>query len=377
MGMDFCPPFFQVGADQVRLLRDGAEAYPALLEAIEAARREILLEMYWFGADATGRRFRDALAAKAQAGVVVRVVHDSIGSLSAGPAFWGPLLAAGGDVHEFNPIAPWQRRFRLDRLNFRNHRKLLVVDGEIGFCGGINIGDPWAPVADGGSGWRDDMLEVRGPAAQELRTVFRRTWKKVGHSDPEGSGHLARRPTSPVYVVGTGLRRRGGRGLPLFLRRSVGRSQNRILIANPYFLPSPSLGWALVRAVRRGVLVRVLVPQDNDVKIVELAMEWLLAHLAEKGLQVFRFGSRMLHAKTLVFDGRWVTSGSYNLDTRSWRFNLECNLVVEDPAFAAFVEQSLQEDFARGEPFDLRVWATFPWWRRALGWFLARFRHWL
>ena len=167
-----------VGDDRVRLLRDGAEAYPAMLAAIGAARREIVLEMYWFGSDAVGRIFVDALAARARDGVTVRVIFDAIGSTPIDQDMFDELRAAGADVRAFHPLLTILRA-AVPRWIRRDHRKLMVCDDEVGFTGGLNIGRPWAPRETGGEGWRDDMVEVIGPGARELRSVFYETWRRV------------------------------------------------------------------------------------------------------------------------------------------------------------------------------------------------------
>ncbi|HSO36386.1 MAG TPA: phospholipase D-like domain-containing protein, partial [Labilithrix sp.] len=151
---DLESPWFHVGGDDVRLLRDGIEAFPAMLAAIASAEREILLEMYWVGADAVGIRFRDALASRARKGVRVRVIWDAVGSLGITPAFWKSLVDAGGEVREYHPVSPLRPSFQFARMDQRDHRKILVVDSTVGFTGGLNLARPWLPIEDGGEAWR-------------------------------------------------------------------------------------------------------------------------------------------------------------------------------------------------------------------------------
>ena len=169
-----------ISGNAVELLRDGAEAYPSMLAAIAAAKWQVLLEMYWFDSDPAGLQFADALRAAAERGVEVAVTYDAVGSFGADPAMFSALRSAGVRVLEFNPIAPWRRRFRLDRLTLRDHRKILVIDEEIGFTGGCNLALAWLPIDDGGRGWRDDMVCVRGPAAHALAGSVLRTWRALG-----------------------------------------------------------------------------------------------------------------------------------------------------------------------------------------------------
>ena len=177
-----------VEGNRVTLLHDGVQCYPAMLEAIAAAEREVLLEMYWFGSDRTGWRFAEALMEKARAGIPVDVIYDAVGSIEADGALFDALRDAGCRVLEYNPIAPWRQRFRLGVVNNRNHRKMLIVDRKIGFTGGVNIGDPWAPEEEGGEGWRDDMIRIEGPAVEFMRRIFLHGWKStVGGTPPRAS----------------------------------------------------------------------------------------------------------------------------------------------------------------------------------------------
>jgi cardiolipin synthase len=358
----------QVGDERVRMLRDGARAFPAMLEAIGACEREVLLEMYWWGTDATGTRFRDALVDRARAGAAVRVIFDSVGSWSIDEAFLAPILAAGGEALEYHPVSPASRRFRLDRVLRRDHRKLLVVDGRDGFCGGINIGDPWAPAEWGGEDWRDDMLHVRGPAARELRSLFYETWRRCGRTAPGDVAPIARVPTSDVWV----LANRGPLGTRRLIRRfylSKIRSARRMIdIANAYFVPDRSVRRALRDAVQRGVRVRLLLPERSDLPIVQLASEHLTASLWRAGVRIWLYPDRVMHGKVAILDGSFTTVGSYNLDHVSWRFNLECNLAVLDEVFAGRVRAGFEADLGGSNEVQEATFAGRPLWRRALGW---------
>ncbi|HEX9294363.1 MAG TPA: phospholipase D-like domain-containing protein, partial [Polyangiaceae bacterium] len=250
--------FVKVDANRVRLLRDGRQAFPAMLEAISAAKSEILFEMYWFQGDRAGHMFRDALTAKAREGVGVRVSYDAVGSIGLPSSLWAPLIEAGGQVYEFGPLAPFTVRFRLGKLNFRDHRKVLVVDAKTAFTGGMNIGDQWLTREDGGEDWRDDAIEVRGPAAEDLRTLFFETWRRTGRVIPRDVGRLSRKVSGRVMVLtNTHGRQRGIRHAYLTGIRSA---KSRIDICNPYFLPGPIFLSALYAAQKRGVEVRILIP---------------------------------------------------------------------------------------------------------------------
>ncbi len=360
-------PWFDAGEDRVRLLRDGVQAFPAMLAAIEACRRELLLEMYWIGDDPVGLRFRDALVARARAGVRVCVVYDALGSLGITPAWWRPLFEAGGRAVEFHSISPLDPRFRLSRVEMRDHRKLLVLDGEVGFTGGINLAAPWMPEGAPDRAWRDDMIQLRGPAAQELRSLFYRTWRSLtGERRPAGMLPFRRRRRRPVWVLASHWRFRRSIHREYLVR--INRARDRIDLANSYFVPDRSVRAALFRAVDRGVTVRVLVPKDSDVPVVQYAVEALFDTLLRSGVQVWALRGPMLHAKTAIIDDEFTTIGSYNLDQRSWRKNLELNLAVEDAAFARHARRWFERDLESAERVELSVWRRRSLPRRGLEW---------
>ena len=366
-GVEHQTPWFPVGADSVRLLRDGAQAFPAMLEAIAGAQREALLEMYWIGDDAVGERFRDALAERARAGVRVCVIYDAVGSMGVTPAWWRPLFAAGGRAVEYHSISPLDPRFRLERVELRDHRKMLVVDGAMGFTGGINLAAPWAGAPDGGAGWRDDVIQVRGDAVQELRSLFYRTWRKLTReSPPLDVRPLSRRRSRPVWVLASQWRTRRSIHREYCVR--IAAARERVDIANSYFVPDRRVRAALFAAVRRGVWVRVLVPDKSDVPVVQFAVEALFDTLLRHGIDIYTLPGAMLHAKTAIIDDAFTTIGSYNLDERSWRKNLEVNLAVEDAAFARHVRSWFERDLENATRVDLASWRDRSLTRRGFEW---------
>jgi cardiolipin synthase len=368
-------PWFRVGADEVRLLRDGAEALPAMLAAIAAAESEVLLEMYWVGLDAVGVKFREALVDRARAGVTVRVIYDAVGSLAITPSFWTPLVQAGGEVREYHPLSPLKPAFELARIEQRDHRKILVVDGRRGFTGGLNLARPWLPIEDGGEGWRDDMIEVVGHASAELRTLFYKTWRRMGlrhlredplHSlsVPSDLVPLRKRPSGRVYVLGS--QRRSKRNLRREYLSRLNRARKSIEIANSYFIPDRNVRSALYRAVLRGVRVRVLVPMKSDVAVAQYALEALYESLLRNGVDMYCHAGPMMHAKTAIIDDRFATIGSYNLDERSRTKNLEVNIAVDDEAFATHVRSWFDRDLTTATQLDLYEWRSRPLVRRGV-----------
>jgi cardiolipin synthase len=367
------------------VLRDGVGAYPAMLKSISSAKEEILLEMYWFGADSVGLLFRAALVDRANDGVRICVIYDSIGSLETPDEFWEPLRRAGARVFEFSPVSPLQQRFRIDRVMKRDHRKLLVVDRCEAFTGGINIGEAWMPAAAPQSGWRDDAVQIRGPSADLVRIAFFEVWRRFARRTGRRA-LLARLSKSSSNLGFTNerlriLTNRVGRHPKHAIRRAyferVRQAKSSIDISSAYFLPGPLFLRALREAVRRGVRVRLLVPKRSDILIVSLAMRSLYGRLIRAGVQIFEYGPRILHAKTGVFDGRYATVGSHNLDSMSLRFNLECNVFVDSPEIAGLMQERFEEDLSHAQPLDLRAWQNEPLWLRLLAWIAALFRSFL
>ncbi len=357
-------PWFRVGdEDEVRLLRDGAAAFPAMLAAIADAEREVLVEFYWIATDTVGRRFRDALVERARAGVTVRVIYDAVGSRGITDEWWRPLRRAGGDVREYHSISPLHETFRLDRLMQRDHRKLLVVDGVKGFIGGINLGDLWAPVSDGGGGWRDDAIALRGGVSHDLRALFYRTWHRVAKAPfPADVGPFTAQNGRSVYVLASQRRRR--RSIYREYRARIGGARRSIDLAHSYFVPDRTIRSALFAAAERGVRVRVLLPEVSDVPGLQLAIEALFDSFLRHGVELYALPPPMLHAKTAIFDGRVVLIGSYNLDERL-RKNIEADVAVVDEPFGRYVTAWFEHDLARARVIDEDTWRRRSLLRRA------------
>jgi cardiolipin synthase len=304
------------------------------------------------------------------------VLFDSIGSYGLTEDFLAPLRRDGVELLEFHPIAPWRTRWGLNR---RNHKKLLIVDDEIGFIGGINIGDVYAPLEDGGGGWFDVHSVCVGPVVADLARSFRRTWIAAGgdhfelanpaaEREPE-AGSLAR----AIDNYGLGERSRM-RAAYVFAIRNAGA---RISLMNPYFIPDRGLRRAFRLAARRGVAVRIIVPAHSDVRVVQLASRHLYPRLLRGGVRVFEWTGHMMHAKTAVIDSLWSTIGSYNIDKRSFLHNFEASVVVLDRDFALRLEKRFDADLERCREVSLQECLGRPLWERVLQWTCFRFRYWL
>ncbi len=349
-----------VPGNAVRLLHDGRQAFPAMLDAIAQARRQVLLEMYWFDSDAVGRRFAEALTQARRRGVEVALIYDSIGSIGADRAMFAALEAEGVHVLEYNPVAPWRRRFRFSftRLSRRDHRKILVVDGNVGFTGGINLARQWAPLEEEGGNWRDDMMRIEGPAVNGLSHCFHRVWRR---HDVPSIQHLHAEPAAPapgvrllpVRILGERYFRHRHEIARDYASR-VYAAKKTVYISNSYFVPDASVRRALVRAAKRGVDVRVIVPAHSDVEAVKFAGRAQYQKLLAAGVRIYEWQDGMFHAKTAVIDTEWCTTGTFNFDYLSLHYNLEVNASVLDAELAAEVERSFCDDIAGSREVELR-----------------------
>jgi cardiolipin synthase A/B len=367
-----------VGAHRVALLKDGGQAFPAMLDAIASARSTICLETYILRADGMGGRFAAALSERARAGVEVNVLYDAWGSSL--PGEWLDALEASGvRTVAYHPIRfSGKRREIMGRLERRDHRKALIVDSRVGFTGGINVSDEYAAVEDGGEGWRDTHVRLEGPAAMEMQFFFLDTWRRAGGApiDEPRYGTDGRRPDPRVSVVSTHQRRMRTAIRDAYLTAIRGAKQ-RIWITNAYFLPRIRFLRALGDAARRGVDVRVMVAGTTDVPAVLYASREIYERLLRAGVRLYEWEGSVLHAKTAVVDGRWATVGSSNLDMQSLRQNLEANAILRDTAFAAALERMFVEDMASCREISQERWSRRPVWLRAASWGAYLLRRWL
>lgn len=368
-----------VGPNRVALLRDGFQAFPAMLEAIAQARSTICLETYILRDDTTGLRFINALMERAGSGVEVLLMYDAWGS-ELSPESVARLVDSGVKVKPFGPVFPMARLGRVfAKLLRRNHRKCLVVDGAVGFTGGLNIADDYAAVEDGGQGWRDTHVRLVGPSALELERLFLTTWKQ--QRGPAFDRRRFERPPPPAHarlrILGNdfSLHRKDIRRA---YAEAFGRARSSIFVTNAYFLPPAKLLKGLLAAARRGVRVAVILAATTDVKLVLFAARGLYAKLLHAGVEVYEWESgRVLHAKTAVSDGLWATVGSSNLDPMSLRRNLEVNALVLDAQFAKAMERLFLDDLLHCTRI---TWDTVRSWgllTRALSALAFRLRHWL
>lgn len=324
--------------NEVEILVDADAAYRAMAAAVESARDHIHVEFYIIQPDETGRRMRDMLASRAAAGVEVRVVCDGLGSGKLPRDFWDPLTAAGGHAAYFRPLPRILARLPLrDRFDFRNHRKLLIVDGRVGFTGGINVGREYLGLDPEVGYWRDTHVRLEGPSVLSLQKAFAEDWLHATEEvfddpryfpDPDGrdSGPYA------VQVVDSGPDRTFSPISYLF-GQAFALAKQRIWITSPYFIPDANIEATLICAALRGVDVRLLVPQRPDHRVVMWAATSYFAPLLEAGVRIHRYERGFVHAKTMVVDDLVGTVGSANMDMRSFHLNYELNALVYGAAF--------------------------------------------
>lgn len=361
----------------VTVLRDGGETYPAMLEALQGAKREILFETYILAADLTGDRFKAVLIERAQAGVAVRLIYDAVGSFGL-PASWvEDLRAAGCEVIDFNPISPWRKRFR---LSHRDHRKIIVVDDEVAFTGGLNISNDYASVADGGVGWHDMHCRVVGPIVIDLSRMFRRSWMRAGgkpYPAPPSVQEAAKGTGASFVRLLDNTRRRQRATTRRAYLHVLRAARTAVWISNAYFLPDRGLRRAITRAAHRGVDVRVMVPGKSDVRMIEWASLYVLRALVKQGVKVMRWRGPMMHAKTAVVDATWSTIGSYNFDSMSRFNNLEVTVEILDSDVAGALVANYERDMQNADGFDEASWKKLPFYTKALAWICYRLRRFL
>jgi cardiolipin synthase len=337
-----------VAGNAVRIFAEGESLFESAAEAIRGAKRHVHLLIYIFKSDGTGRRTMELLAETARRGVEVRVLYDGLGSAATKSGFFDPLIEAGGDVASFLPFAPFRNGLR---INLRNHRKLLVVDGAVAYTGGRNIGDEYAI----DHSWHDLHLRLEGPVVPTLQRVFVEDWHFATEELLDDARYYPAVPASgpvPVQVVDSGPDVDEPHAEELMFGAVVSARES-IDVATPYLVPTEALQQALASAARRGRRVRILLPEKVDHPLVRWAGDAYLPALLSAGVQVWR-RQGMAHAKAMIVDGTWATVGSINLDMRSLRLNFELNVAFPHPPTAALLRQWFEGELAKSKPVDAK-----------------------
>lgn len=349
------------GGNRVDVLIDGKNTYESMLSAIDAARHSVDATYYSFARDRTGVLFRDALVAAARRGVRVRVLIDSLGSYRAG-SFFGPLSAAGGAWRYFLPLSLWDVT-----VNLRNHRKILVVDGTIGFTGGLNIGDENVHGTDGHGAWRDTDLRIEGPAATQLQLVFADDWAFTtgGPPEPKAPSPTAPLPgTCPVQIVPSGPDDRAEAIFDVFFA-AIAMARSSLDLCTPYFVPDQAIWVAIRSAALRGVRVRILLPMHSDQPLTAAASRSYAEELMQAGVQFYRYLPGMIHAKTLIIDGEWASVGTANMDVRSFRLNFEVTALLYSQESIVPLQAAFERDLTAASLVDEKRFNARPFLERA------------
>lgn len=347
------------GGNAIRIFDNVSEMYDALAEAVRRARRHVHFEFYLFQPDHTGRRFLSLLEEKAREGVEVRLLLDAVGSRSLQERHLLPLLRAGGAVGWFLPLRAFPKVLS---VHLRNHRKIAVIDGAVAFTGGANIGDEYRGRRARRAHWRDTHLRVEGPAVLQLQEVFAEDWwfatdrrLQKDHYFPEPR----RAGKDVVHVVPSGPDD-PAEAIHANLFHAIATARERVWIETPYFVPDAPIAAALESAARRGVDVRLLVPERSDHPLVDRAGESFLPRLLGAGVKAFRYEAGILHSKLVAIDGRWGILGSANMDIRSFRINFEVNLIAFSADVTRRIESIFQRDLVQSHPVGLSDLASTP-----------------
>ena len=348
-----------VGGNQITALQNGDEIFPAMLKAIAGARTSITFETYIYWSGNIGQEFTEALIERARAGVPVNVIIDWAGSIKMQAAQLQQMEDAGVRLHRYRPLH-W---YSLARINNRTHRKLLVVDGRIGFTGGVGIADQWAGHAQDPEHWRDLHFRVEGPVVAQMQAAFNDNWIKTSGEILNGEAYFP--ALSPVGTVDahmfTASPSGGSESMHLMYLMAVAAARHSIDLEAAYFVPDELMVRALLEARRRGVSIRVLLPGEHiDSDAVRLASRAEWGPLLMAGAEIHEYTPTMLHNKMLIVDRAMVSVGSTNLDIRSFRLNDEASLNLYDADFAQAMTAVFEDDLAHARRYTTEQWQARP-----------------
>jgi len=348
------------------ILKNGEEIFESMLDAINQATLSITLETYEYWGEEIGGAFAEALAHAAQRGVTVHVIFYYLGSMPASADKFRNMKQAGVDVVRWREPS-W---YQLSRFNYRTHRKLLIVDGTIGFTGGANLADAWQGHPDSG-GYRDNHYRIEGPAVANLQNSFMQNWLNATNQLLYTSDYfpiLEARGELGAKVVDSSPQE-GTHRIRLMLLLAIAASRDSIRLATPYFYPDEMIMDALLEARGRGVSIDLMLPAEGHYStLVREASMNRWGDLLEAGVRIHEYQPSKYHAKLYVVDDYWVSIGSSNLDNRSFRLNDETNVIIMDRDLAASLAAIFERDLEHAKSYDLETWKSRPRMRRLLGW---------
>ncbi|WP_293717264.1 cardiolipin synthase [Stenotrophomonas sp. UBA7606] len=348
-----------VPGNKVTDLENGDEIFPAMLDAIRSARSTITFETYIYWSGTIGQAFADALAERARAGVKVKVMVDWMGSLKMENSLLQQIQDAGVEVHQYRPLK-W---YNLGRLNNRTHRKLLVVDGKLGFTGGVGVADQWSGHAQDGEHWRDLHFRIEGPVVAQIQAAFNDNWiKTVGVvlNGPEYFPAVAPAGEMDAHMF-VASPSGGSESMHLMYLMAIAAAEHSIDLQAAYFVPDDLIIKALITARQRGVRVRITVPGKHiDSETVRLASKAHWGELLAAGIEIYEYQPTMMHNKLLIVDRLMTSVGSTNFDVRSFRLNDEASLNIYDAAFAARMSAVFEADLKPTVQYTYAMWQRRP-----------------
>ena len=348
-----------VPGNRIENLENGEQIFPAMLEAVRSAQRTINFETYIYWSGRVGKQFADVLSERARAGVKVNVLVDWVGSQKMDDALAEQMQAAGVEIQRYHPLH-W---YNLGRMNNRTHRKLLVVDGRIGFTGGVGIADQWAGSAQDPDHWRDSHYRLEGPAVAQMQAAFLDNWIKTTGKVLQGADYFpALEPRGEAIAqVFTSSPSGGGDSMQLMYLLSITAAEHTIDLSASYFVPDDLTRKALLAALGRGVRLRIIVPGKHiDELLVRQASRADWGELLQAGAQIHEYQPTMFHCKLMIVDSQLVSVGSTNFDNRSFRLNDEANLNIYDRGWAERLEDVFEADLARSRKITLEDWKHRP-----------------
>lgn len=371
MGHLLGPPL--VGGNTVQTLLNGDEIFPSMLSAIRGAKRSITFETYIYWSGRVGAEFAEALAERSRTGVKVHVLLDWLGSGKIDDALVATMTGAGVQVERYHPL----RWYSIRRMNNRTHRKLLVVDGRVGFTGGVGIADKWAGNAQDPDHWRDTHFRIEGPAVLQMQSAFMDNWLKVRSEVLHGEEYFPE-PSANGEQVAQMFRSSPGEGsesVRLMYLLAIASARHSILLENAYFVPDDLAVKELVAASERGVVVEVIVPGPIvDTAVTRRSSRSLWGPLLEAGVAISEYQPTMFHCKVLVVDGLFTSVGSTNFDNRSFRLNDEANLNILDASFAAQQVKIFRDDQKESRRITFEEWKRRPLREKAAEWLAGLLR---
>jgi cardiolipin synthase len=352
------PPLIE--GNRVDTLVNGKQIFPAMLAAIRSAKRSINFETYIYWSGKIGKEFAAALADRATSGVRVCLLVDWVGSSKMDPALLDTMRAAGVEIQKYHPPA-W---YSLNKLNNRTHRKLLIVDGKVGFTGGVGIADEWDGDAQDPDHWRDTHFRIEGPAVAQMQAAFLDNWIKVTGAVLDGPDYFPAVAAAgdEVAQVFKSSRDGGSESMHLMYLLSSVSAARSIDLAMAYFVPDDLSEMALIDAIKRGVKVRIILPGPyTDTEVLRTASHAKWGRLLRAGAEIYEFQPTMFHCKVMVVDGLWSTVGSTNFDNRSFRLNDEANLNVLSASFAQRQTAIFNDDLKRSRRITYEEWEHRSW----------------